>query len=58
MDFLGLRNLSDIKQAIELVQKNRGETVEFDNATTSDVNGDNKVDVEDINAVINIILSI
>ena len=36
MDFLGLRNLSDIKQAIELVKKNRGETVEFDKMEFND----------------------
>ena len=30
MDFLGLRNLSDIKQAIELVKRNRGIEVKFD----------------------------
>ncbi len=29
MDFLGLRNLSDIKQAIELVERNRGIKVNF-----------------------------
>ena len=30
MDFLGLRNLTDIKQAIELVKRNRGIEVNFD----------------------------
>lgn len=36
MDFLGLRNLSDIKQAIELVERNRGIKVNFDEMEFND----------------------
>ena len=38
MDFLGLRNLSDIKQAIALVKKNRGIDVTFEGSTYDDPN--------------------
>ncbi len=36
MDFLGLRNLTDIKQAIELVERNRGIKVNFDEMEFND----------------------
>ena len=36
MDFLGLRNLSDIKQAIELVKKNHGVEIKFEKMEYND----------------------
>ena len=36
MDFLGLRNLSDIKQAIELIKNNHNRDVNFDELGTDD----------------------
>lgn len=36
MDFLGLRNLSDIKQAIEMIKENHGVDVKFDELGTDD----------------------
>lgn len=38
MDFLGLRNLSDIKQAIELIKQNHGVDINFDELGTDDEN--------------------
>lgn len=38
MDFLGLRNLTDIKQAIELIKQNHGVTINFDELGTDDEN--------------------
>ena len=36
MDFLGLRNLSDIKQAIDMIKQNHGVDVKFDELGTDD----------------------
>lgn len=36
MDFLGLRNLSDIKQAIDLIKENHGVEISFDKHTYDD----------------------
>lgn len=36
MDFLGLRNLSDIKMAIELIRQNHGVTINFDDMEYDD----------------------
>ena len=36
MDFLGLRNLSDIKQAIDLIKQNHGVDIKFDELGTDD----------------------
>lgn len=38
MDFLGLRNLSDIKMAIEFVKENHGVEIDFDKNTYDDPN--------------------
>lgn len=36
MDFLGLRNLSDIKQAVEMIKENHGVTIDFAEIGTDD----------------------
>ncbi|MBQ8430336.1 MAG: DNA polymerase III subunit alpha, partial [Clostridia bacterium] len=38
MDFLGLRNLSDIKLCLNYVKKNHGDDIDFDKATYDDPN--------------------